>query len=273
MSQKLLSQLGSSQTIGVVVALVVLCLPVGTQAQTCNADWNQPVVCGVRVGVAAPGDRLQEIMGDEPIAIPAGGVLDLQVQGTDQFGRVFPASRMRPELEEGLGCSGLIAWEPQDETQFRLTAGTRRGICRLVLWIPGNLNLEWELDIEVVSAVASGYSRAQAELVVTALYRGILGREADPAGLQNQVAEVVRGRLENVVVGMYGSNEFLTQRSSREPMEQLDDLYRALLGREVDSAGVRSHLADVERRRYPVVALRILQSPEFEETLIDATID
>ncbi len=254
----------------VFLTLAVLTPLSSAGAQTCTSDWARPFVCSVRVGVGAPGERLREIRADDRLSIPARGSLNLVVQGLDQFGRSFPSDRMRPGLSGDSGCSELVTWETQGDTGYELVAGSRRGSCRLLLWIPGNLNLEWVLNVEVISAVADGYTRSQAETMMTFLYRGILGRDPDPSGLQNQVAEILRGRLRDVVVGMYASSEFLTRRNHLTPIEQLDQLYQALLGREVDSSAVRTYLSEMERGRYPDVALHLLSSSEFEDRLLDA---
>lgn len=243
---------------------------VSASAQPQDANWDRPVVYDVRIGIAAPGERFQQMLGEEPIQIPAGGSIELEVQGIDQFGRAFPAERMLPQLEADRRCSGLISVEETGDGEFAVAAGSERGDCRLYLWIPGNLNLEWSLEVEVISATAQGYTHEQAELVVTRLYRGVLGRDPEPEGLQSQTAEVLRGRLEGVVRGMYQSREFLNERSRLSAMEQLEDLYRELLGREVDAEGIRSHLQAMEQRRYLDVALRIVRSQEFERFLLEA---
>lgn len=227
------------------------------------------MVCEVRVGVVAPGDRVQELVDDRPISVPAGKSVQLQVQATDQFGYAFPDDRLLSQLEVDRRCAQLISIEDEGEGRFSIAAGSERGICRLFLWIPGNLNLEWPLDVEVVSPVADGYSREQAELIATRLYRAILGRDPEPAGLQSTTAEILRDRLDNAVAGMYQSSEFTTRRSRLAPMEQLEELYLELLGRDLDAAGIRSHLTDMEQRRYIEVALRIARSEEFEQHLVE----
>lgn len=243
-----------------------------SEAQSCGANWTNPVVCDVRIGVGAPGDRVQEILDDSAIEIPADSSVRLEVKGTDQFGYDFPNDRLLAQLEVDRGCTDLLSLEEDDRGRFTITAGTRRGTCRLFLWVPGNLNLEWPLDIEVISAFAEGYNRAHAELIATRLYQGILGRDPEPAGLQSQSTEILLGRLESVVDGMFASAEFHTNRRNRPPMQQLDDLYQALLGREVGADGIRSHLSQIERGEYSAVVLDILRSPEFEQILLDPTV-
>lgn len=238
--------------------------------QACDASWTQPVVCGITVEAAAPGERFRELRLDRPISVAAGGSVELEVRGIDQRGRAFPQDRMMLGVEEDRNCRGLLTWEDEGDGRFRFTAGSQRGTCRIHLWMPGNMNLEWPLTFEVASVGARGYSREQAELLVTYLYRGVLGREPDEEGLRSQAAEVQRGRLQSVVEGMYRSPEFMTQRSRRSATELLDDLYAGLLDRPADSSGVRSYLGDMERRRYASVALRLIGSEEFEERLLAA---
>lgn len=250
------------------VAAVHLGTP--TSAQSCSADWADPVVCDVRVGVVAPGAPVQEVTGARPIQIPATKAVRIEVQASDQLGYAFPQDRLLPQLEVDRGCGELIELEDEGQGRFAISAGNRRGTCRMFLWIPGNLNLEWPLDVEVVSPVADGYSRPQAELLASRLYRAILGRSPEAAGLQSTTTEILRGRLEEAITGMFQSREFLTQRLNRPPMEQLEDLYRELLGRDIDAEGIRSHLSNMEQRRYADVALKIVTSEEFEQQLLSA---
>ena len=150
---------------------------------------------------------------------------------------------------------------------FRVEAKRGRGSCELLLWVPGNMNLEWTIPVELRPLGSGGFSRAQAEAVAAALYRAILGREGDPPGLAGAAAEIQRGRLATQVDAMARSDEFRRERAGLPAARLLEDLYRGLLGRAPDSAGERRYLREVERGGVVSVALDILQSEEFERRL------
>ncbi len=252
------------------LAAALLLMPgAGAWAQGCESTWSRPFACAVEASVLFPGERWRDLSLDRPLRLPLGASVELELRAVDQYGRQFPPDRMVFGLEPERSCGDLLEVEGEGQGRFELKAGARRGSCDLWLWVPGNLNLEWRLTAEI-AGLEEGYSRAQAEIVTTRLYRAILGREPDAASLGGYVAEVQRGRLEAVVDAMFRSGEFAANRSRLTATELLESFYRGLLGRDPDSGGVRTYLGEVERRRYSSVVLRLLRSEEFEESLVRA---
>jgi hypothetical protein len=237
-------------------------------AQECPVQWQRAVACVVELQLARAGERAQELRRDE-LSIRVGEAVELEATARDQWGRHFPAQRMAWGIETDRGCrDDQLAIEELGEGRFRLRAGSRRGRCDLLLWVPGNLNLDRRLRVEVVSAFREGYERREAEQVAGALYRGILGREPDPEGLRQAIAEIQRGRLESQVRGMCNSPEFRNQRQGLAPSSFLEELYQGLFQRPVDSGGARTYLRDLERGRCTEVVLSLVRSEEFEARLL-----
>jgi hypothetical protein len=111
------------------------------------------------------------------------------------------------------------------------------------------------------------YSAADAEDVTRRLYKGILGREADPDGLRANAAGVRRGSLESVVRGLLGSDEFLGGTGTKSARQILNTFYSGLLGRDPDSAGISAFMPRIERRQYLEVVMEIVNSNEFQDSL------
>lgn len=251
------------------LCLVLLVAGTGTAAaQGCFSSWQRPVVCGIQLRTSADGRHWDRARADRAIQVSAGSSLELLAYGTDQFGRDFPENRLFVGLDLESACRGLIRMRERGGGRFRLNAGTDRGSCGARLWVAGNLNLEWRLRFEVTPRARAGYSADQARYIAASLYRAILGREAEPRGLNGATAEIQRGRLENQVLAMFASAEFRRNRRTLSPAQLLSELYRGLLGREPDSAGVRTYLPEVERGRAADVVVKILTSQEYEQRML-----
>jgi hypothetical protein len=136
-----------------------------------------------------------------------------------------------------------------------------------VLYVPGNLNLEYALEFEVTGIGASNYTRRQAVEIAERLYRAILQREVEPSARATALAEVQRGRLENQVSSMVDSREFADLRRRSQPAELLEAFYAGLLNRAQDSAGADDYLREILRGRYREAIMNLLQSQEFEASL------
>lgn len=241
------------------------------RAQECEAFGPRPYVCELEVLVARPGERPRPLDPGRRLRLDAGERLDLIVDALDQSGRRFPADRLVVRLEPARRCPrGFVKIEEADAGQFRLESAGGKGECDLLLWVPGNLNLEREIRLEVRSLLAAGYSRGQARRVAEALYRALLDREADPSGLGAAAGEIERGRLAEQVEAMVRSDEFRRERAGLPAAELLTGVYRGLLGRDPDRAGERSYLGEVERGRLAEVVLAIVASEEFEARLLGA---
>jgi hypothetical protein len=241
---------------------------------SCVADGPRPVVCSLRFQVAVGDERWQSFdLDGDALQIPAGERAVLRPEAFDQNGRRFPEDRLWVGLETDRSCRGLVEVERSEDDSLVLRAGSTRGRCRALVWIPGNLNLEFPLDLEVVSRARDGYSRGEAEHIAERLYWAILGREPDPAGLRAAVVEVQRGRLQAQIEAMLRSPEFTRDSGSLPAPELLDRIYQGLLGRSPDSGGVRTYLDQVSRGRAAQVVLSIVRSEEFEEQLLHKRAD
>ena len=246
------------------VALAVLVSPRAAEAQNCGS-WSRPVVCEadlVAVGQNGRGSRL----GDRSrLRLAPRERVELRIEARDQRGRRFPDDRLALQYD-GRSCRGLVGVEPV-EGGLRLTANVGAERCRLAVWMPGNLNFEWEVDLEVDPRARESYSRAQAELVVAALSRGILNRAPDPPSVRSAATEVQLGNVEALVDAMVRSPEFRSSTNGVTPEGLLDRFYEGLLGRQADTSGVREFVPLMRSRRYAEVVMAILQSPEFERRL------
>lgn len=254
----------------VIVALLGLLLmfPSSASAQECAALMSRPYVCQVELRLSADGGRWARATPDSPIRIPAGTTLDVEVIGIDQYGREFPSDRAGFELETSSSCRRLLRASENSEGLFSFTATTQRGRCQAWLWIPGNLNLEWSLELEVQGIAVAGYSKAQSEYIVRRLYLGVLGREIDAPSLPRAVSEIQRGRLSKFIESMVKSKEYKKNRRNLPSSELLEDFYLGLLGREPDSAGVRSYLKKIERGQHRSVIRDLVKSEEFERNML-----
>lgn len=246
-------------------------LPTPIEAQTCGASGPRPYVCDLRVFAAQEGRRFEPISLERGLRLVAGGRAELAFEARDQFGREFPEERLGLRVETDRSCQGRLEVEERDNGRVVIAARAGRGACTLLLWVPGNLNLEWPLRIEVGALTETGYNRDQAQEIAVRLYHAILNREPDTSGLNSAMAEIQRGRLENVVVAMFESPEFLEKRASLSGHDLLESFYRGLLERSPDSAGLRTYLDDTNRRRYARVVLSLIESEEFETLLVERT--
>ena len=237
-------------------------------AQECPAGWREPVVCRVEISVSTDGRHWDRLRDGGRVKIPAGGKVYLRGTGFDQSGWRFPEERLRFGLDREDRCDDLVQVGERDDGALSFTAGAERGRCRVRLWVPGNMNLDVDVRLEVTGAERAGYSRAQARFIADRLYHAILGREADRTGLAAAAAEIQRGRLDKQVAAMFASSEFRQNRRRLTAADLLTELYRGLLGRDPDSAGVRTYLRDVERGRTTRVVLKIIRSQEFDEMLL-----
>ena len=91
---------------------------------------------------------------------------------------------------------------------------------------------------------------------VQSLYRDILGRGADPTGLESWIRKLNRGMgRTTVATGFYGSYESAADR--------VTDLYRIILGRGVDPTGLSTWTKKVIRSGDIVLAATLATSDEY----------
>lgn len=111
------------------------------------------------------------------------------------------------------------------------------------------------------------YSEAEATVISSRLYRALLGREADPGGLAGTVQDVKAGRLRQRVEQMVASREFGTETNTKEAPAILEQFYKGLLGRSVDTEAANTKLRAIQEKRYTDEVMAIIQSSEFKSQL------
>lgn len=250
--------------------VAALLLPAPAAAQACGSGWTEPVVCEVDLTVFRPGDRRGERLTGGALRLDTRGEVELEAVGVDQHGREFPHDRFVFGLEPGRYCDDLVEIEGLDDGRFRIESGSATGDCEALFWVANNLNLDRRLRLVVERSERRGYSRAEAELLATWLYRAVLGREPEPQGLRAATAEIQRGDLGDQVRSMVASPEFQRRRGGLSASALLESFYQGLLGRAPDSPGVRTYLRQVERGSYDDVLWALLHSDELEGRLDDA---
>jgi len=249
---------------GLLATLVVLAAPRTVAAQDCGS-WSRPVVCEADLVVVGQGGRASRL-GDRPrLRLAPREQVELQIDARDQRGRRFPDDRLALQFDRR-ACRGLVSVDPV-EGGLQLTANAGAERCRLAVWMPGNLNFEWEVDLEVDPRARTSYSRNQSTFVVEALYRGLLNRAPDAPSVRGATTEVQLGNLEALVEGMLRSPEFRGSTNGVTPEALLDRFYGGLLGRSADTSGVRQFMPLMRSGRYADVVMDLLQSPEFERRL------
>ncbi|MBM4197945.1 MAG: DUF4214 domain-containing protein [Gammaproteobacteria bacterium] len=238
--------------------------PRAARAEDCGA-WPKPVLCEAQLLVTADG-KTERLKADARVRLAPRGQMTLEVDGRDQRGRRFPEEYLSLGFRANT-CGRLLAVDGRGRGDLQVTARGDAGRCRLEVWVPGNLNFSWALDMDVDPAARTTYSRRDAERVVRALYRAVLQRDVDDESLRAAVAEIQQGNLEAFVGSMERSGEFLTQRGHLSHEEMLDAFYEGVFNRPADSLGVKDYLNLVRQGRHADVLLRLIRSAEFEKRL------
>jgi hypothetical protein len=123
--------------------------------------------------------------------------------------------------------------------------------------------------IDVVARAARRAANSDEE-AVRILYRRLLGREADEAGLRGFTEQARRDGIESVARDIIASAEYRQRGSSGL---QIDDaayqdavkrLYRHLLGREADAAAVRSFSETAATRGFDAVVDLIVSGADYQ---------
>jgi GT2 family glycosyltransferase len=112
------------------------------------------------------------------------------------------------------------------------------------------------------------------EQIAPALYRGILEREPDPAGLAVAVEALRSGQpLEELIRTFIASPEFRIRVLQLIPEQIAPALYRGILGREPDSSGL-AHAIEALRSGQPLEELirGFIASPEFRACVLQLLI-
>ncbi len=243
----------------------LLLLPTPASAQDCG-DWYRPVVCTAEL-VATDSDRdTFRLDTGSRVELGPRGQIDLQLEARDQRGSRFPLERLALRYDD-YDCRSILNVEDREEGLLRVTATASEGRCRLEIWMPNNLNFQWQLDVEINVGARSGYERAEAEILARALYAAILNREPDSSGFSGAVAEIQLGNLDAQIDAMTRSAEFGQVAGDKSAPEILEQFYLGILGRPGDSVGVRLYLAEMQRGQYGNVLRKLIRSPEFEQRL------
>lgn len=235
------------------------------------SSWSRPYLADLRLWLEQEGSRSRPLPAGPRLELEAGQQVVVVLEPLDQWGAPFPHQRAGFFLQGEESCQGLVELSWETPIRLRLAAGSRRGRCRLELVALGNFNLAWPLELTVSSLAAGGYTRQQAEFIVTRLYRALFNREPDPQGYVAAVAEVQRNRLGSLLEGMLKSEEFKKTWVGLSPSAFLEQVYRGLLGRPPDSAGVARYLREVERGKLKGVLADIIHSEEFEQAMAQAS--
>jgi hypothetical protein len=261
---------GRSVGAGVVAisALSILCTLATAQptlAQDCGS-WSRPVLCGAELVATTDVGADERFDGRSQYRLAPRGQMDIELDGHDQRGRRFPPERVVLRYD-GAECRRLLDIQDRGQRGLRITARSDAGRCRLQVWVPGNLNFEWNIEFEVDPAARTSYDRRDAEFIVDALYSAILTRDPDRESRRGAVAEVQQGNLENLLNSMLRSPEFVAVRNTVSPEDLLDRFYMGIFDRLADSGGVREYLGLVRSGRYTDTLLRMIRSTEFERRL------
>lgn len=237
-------------------------------AQECGS-WREPVLCQSELQAYGADRRWSRLDPGQRLQLAPRAGIELEIRGRDQIGRTFPQNRLQLAFD-ARDCGAYLDVEDRGEGRIRIAARTSTGSCRLEIWVPGNLNHAWRLDVEVTSSARSGYDVAEATMIVNGLYRALLARDPDDSSLGSAVSEVQRGNLEPQVEAMTRSAEFQRARGGLDAAAVLDRMYQGLLGRPLDGAGSRDYLPRIQRADYAGVVLSLLRSEEFERRLSGA---
>lgn len=248
-------------------SLLAMLLPSPAAAQPCGSGWTEPVVCEVELSLYRAGDRRGERFTGTTLRLTTRSEIELAAVAVDQDGRRFPDDRFAYSLELGRYCEDLVSVEELSDGGLRIETGSTTGDCEVLFQVANNLNLDRRIRLVVERSSRDGHARTEAEILATWLYRGILGREPEPEGLQSATVQIQQGELGPLVRSFVASPEFQRRRSGMSAAAILESFYQGLLGRAPDTGGVRTYLHEVERGAYADVLWAILQSDELEARL------
>lgn len=250
----------------------LLCLALGlagataARAEYCAGPADEPAVCTVEAYGGLQGERTRAFDLDGTIQLELGQVLELELDAFDQNHRRFPKDRLRFDVDAA-DCRDLLKLERTDVGRFSLHLGQTRGECAIWFWLPGNLNFEWSLTLQIAPRGRSGYAAAEADFITQRLYLALLGRDPDPQGLRDTSAAIQRGDLDRRVDEILRSNEYRSRAREAHPAWLLEQLYVGILGRKPDDSAVRAFTPMLQRGQIGEVARELLRSDEFERLL------
>ncbi len=138
----------------------------------------------------------------------------------------------------------------------------------LTLSVATALPIAATATLQAVARNAGGTIQTQAssELITHRIYRALLGRYADPVGIEASVSEISRGRTRQRVDAIVASQEFRGKIQGRSTSQLLTQIYQGLLLRDPD-AGSANWEAMLQQRRFTDVIMGIMASAEFQNKL------
>jgi hypothetical protein len=114
-----------------------------------------------------------------------------------------------------------------------------------------------------------GIDRAAAETKVRHAYRGVLGRDADEAGLAHYAERLATGTSSATFCGwLFDSEEFAANRAQLSEDALAAELYRGILERDGDDGGLAHTADEIAAGRAALRAGAMLDSDEFSERFL-----
>jgi hypothetical protein len=103
--------------------------------------------------------------------------------------------------------------------------------------------------------------------LVQALYRGILGREADAEGLATYTRKLTEnGNLEEVLADLLGSAEFRLRSMEALSPDLVNAAFKAILRRAPDPEGLKTHnIRLIKDHDIMTLLVDLVESPEFQD--------
>lgn len=259
----------SNFTFAALAALLLAGVP-AAHAQVDLDDWDDPVAAQTVLALRGEGS----VQGDT-LYLPRGEQVELEVHATDQFGRPFPQDRLRFEFNFRSDCGGLVELVSASDDSVTLKTIRGAGECDVLLWVPGNMNLDRELHVVVgrtpKRAPATPATNGEPvldtreELIAASIFRGLLDREPESAWVEATAPQIARGDARAVVRSILAGSEFQQRRATTPTEELLGDLYRGFFGRDPDSVGIRTYWDEIQDGRFEEVVDVFLRSNEFQQ--------
>jgi hypothetical protein len=126
------------------------------------------------------------------------------------------------------------------------------------------------LAAQAVLRNSDGSLQTQPQVVAHRIYRALLGRDADPAGLNDTALDIQRGRTRQRIDAIVSGTEFRSHTYGWPSDRIVTQIYEGLLQRDPDWPGATAWQRLVEQGKYSDVLIGIMGSPEFQNKLAAA---
>lgn len=236
------------------------------RSEHCADSADRPAVCTVEAYGGLQGERLRAFNLNGTALLEPNQVLEIELDAFDQNRRRFPKDRLAFEADAN-DCRDLAKVEQTDVGRFRISTGIARDQCEIWFWLPGNLNHEWKLDLQVESRARTGYDSTEAQFITRRLYLALLGREPDPQGERDTSAAVLRGNLDGRIDEMLRSEEFRARSRGADAAWTLEQLYMGIFDRKPDASATQAFTHMIQRGQVGEVLRELVESDEFEQIL------